>query len=242
MVSLRQVLPKRNTLFGYLGNVHYAEWVTNTHHSFLHDTDKVMDAFYYYCHISGPLKCAFYAASPSAIEARLDALLSKLRKQPIIMPTSLQILGLPELISYSSVQKLISTTLYQPVFAFPRLAKILAAIENGDGGPFIELFSAFIEPFSCSSPAVGDPDIDPEVSEGNEDAFSAVLCSDGGEMDDSIPAFEGYAKDIMKQSKAAGGVSVISRMSCVGWRVRAKWRFAGTRCRLFLFFLSKIAC
>jgi len=209
------------------GNVNYHEWATNTHASFSNDADEVMNAFYKYCHLAGPEGCAFYSSTPEAIEARLDAVLESLKVRPIVVPMPLRIAGLPEVIYYSSVRQLIATSLYQPVYMFPAVANILASLEAGDGTPFVDLYGASQTPLSCD-PQPSNPSPAIENKEGTADAFSAVVCTDGGEMDDSIEAVEGYTKGILEASKAAGPVNAMSRMRCVGWRIRAKWRYSGT--------------
>ncbi|KAI9730950.1 MAG: hypothetical protein M1818_008025 [Claussenomyces sp. TS43310] len=211
------------------GNVDYSEWFTDAHATFLQDADKVMATFYNLCHLSGPDKCAFYAASPSAIEARLDALLERLKKYPIIVPGPLHALDLPEIIYYSSLKRMISAALYRPVHMFPALAKVLAALEAGDGRPFLDLNEAegFWEPFryDCNS---GDMPVQPpETEEGNDEIFKAVLCTDGGRTNESIANLEEYLEALIRQSKASGAVNLNFRISCAGWTVRPKWMFKG---------------
>lgn len=213
------------------GNVNYGEWTTNTHASFSNDADKVMNAFYKYCHLAGPDGCAFYSSTPEAIEERLAGLLENLKVRPVVVPVPLRIAGLPEIIYYSSVRQLIASSLYSPVHVFPALANILASLEAGDGTPFVDLYGASQTPLSCD-PGNSSSPIEDKMA--TADAFPAVLCTDGGEMDDSIEAVEGYTKDLLKASKAAGAVNAMTRMSCVGWRIRAKWRYSGMSCSAIL--------
>ncbi|OBT56517.1 hypothetical protein VE04_04263 [Pseudogymnoascus sp. 24MN13] len=208
------------------GNVNYQEWMANNSTTFSRDSDKVMAGFYKYCHLAGPSGCAFYRSTPEAIEERLDALLERLKRQPIVAPLTLHIADLPEVIYYSSVRQLISASLYQPVLMFPTLARILESLDKGDGAEFINYYSSSQKPLSCDCP-LSSPIVSPVFKESTPDAFGAVLCADGGETDDSIEAVEAYSKILLDISKAAGPVDVVTRMSCVGWRVRAKWRFAG---------------
>ncbi|KFY96087.1 hypothetical protein V498_02908 [Pseudogymnoascus sp. VKM F-4517 (FW-2822)] len=208
------------------GNVNYKEWMANNSTTFSSDSDKVMAGFYKYCHLAGLSGCAFYRSTPEAIEERLDALLERLRRQPIVAPLTLHIADLPEVINYSSVKQLVSASLYLPISMFPTLARILASLDKGDGAEFINYYSASQQPLSCDCP-LSSPIVNPVFKESTPDAFGAVLCADGGETDDSIEAVEAYSKTLMNMSKASGSIDVITRMNCVGWRVRAKWRFAG---------------
>ena len=213
------------------GNVNYNEWMANNSTTFSRDSDKVMTAFYKYCHLVGPSGCAFYRSTPEAIEERLDALLERLRRQPIVAPLTLHVADLPEVIYYSSVRQLIYASLYLPISMFPTLARILAALDRGDGAEFISYYSASQTPLSCDCP-LSSPIVNPLFKESTPDAFGAVLCADGGETDDSIEAVEAYSKTLLDMSKAAGPIDVTTRMTCVGWRARAKWRFAGTRFKI----------
>lgn len=108
---------------------------------------------------------------------------------------------------------------------FPSLAEVVASLETGNGEPFIKLVTSqgTWKQFSCECGADGSPD----VSEGTNDAFPGIMCSDGEEMTGDVEDFEGYANEIMDQSKAAGAVNLLFRMSCAGWHVRPKWRYTG---------------
>jgi hypothetical protein len=182
-----------------------------------------MDAFYYFCHLSGPSKCNFYSTRPKIIEARLDALLSNLKIHPIVVPP---LQPSPELVTYSWVKRFISSALYRPILLFPSLAEALVALEKGNGAPFLKL-PGMREPFTCDCGSCGGP-LEPSAEiEGTEDAFRAIMCTDGGGMNDTVEEFEKYSDHLIRQSKATGAVQVLARMSCVGWKVKAKWRFSG---------------
>jgi hypothetical protein len=186
-----------------------------------------MKAFYDYCHAAGPSECAFFSQHPTIIEAHLNAILTNLKTHPIIVSPT-QPTDRPEIISYSSLKRLISAALYRPILLFPSLARVLAALEEGDGTPYLDLITAqgmrsqFL--CDCKLPSIPDelPD-DPEAT----DAFRAIMCSDGGEMADTPEEFAEYATRLQEQSKAAGAVNVVFRISCAGWKVKAKWRFSG---------------
>ncbi|KAL1878107.1 hypothetical protein VTK73DRAFT_8068 [Phialemonium thermophilum] len=210
------------------GNVDYREWYFGVHINFLHDTDRVMEAFYELCHLAGPLKCAFYAPSPAAVRKRLDDLLAAIRVNPVIVPPSAAGPDMPELITYSKVRKLISTTLYQPVRMFARTARILAALEKGDGRLFYEVILHGDSTSSVCSLETIPPTV--PVSgpfEDTDDAFPAIMCSDSEPVNDTVESFQEYANRLQEISTAAGAVNVLFRLSCVGRTVRPKWRFAG---------------
>ncbi|TGO20340.1 hypothetical protein BPAE_0306g00040 [Botrytis paeoniae] len=216
------------------GNVNYNEWSTNTHTSFLHDSEKIMSAFYHYCHLSGPTICAFYSPTPSQISTRLATLLSQLKTHPIHVPPQ-DPSFLPELITYSSLKHLISASLYRPILLFPSLATVLQALETGNGLPFIDLTSTFgmREIFTCDCPhdscsdlpsSIDDNDSD---SEATADASAAIMCTDGGPLPPSLSTFETYATNLIASAPAAGAVGVEFKLSCVGRTIPAKWLFTG---------------
>jgi hypothetical protein len=187
-----------------------------------------MAAFYHFCDKAGPSTCAFYTSTPSKIEERLQTVLRNLKTHPVIVPALGETTGLPEIITYSSLQRLISATLYRPILLFPFLAHILASLEAGDGLPFMEVVSTFgmHNEFSCECEASGVPPISLEI-EGNDDASIAIQCADGGEMHDTVEEFEKYANYLLSQGKITGAVSALFRMGCAGWNVKPKWRFSG---------------
>ncbi|KAK3362438.1 TAP-like protein-domain-containing protein [Lasiosphaeria hispida] len=217
------------------GNVDYKEWYCGSYINFLHDTDKVMDAFYEFCHQAGPLRCAFYAATPQLIRIRLNTLLSTIRMTPVLIPSSPASPSgpdMPELVTYSKVKRMLSTALYQPVYRFRRVAAVLAALENGDGAPY----HSYTAPERPSLPTFCPADDtlvppfnpgDPGPDEDTPDAFPVIMCSDAQLFNESVSEFEAYALRLQEISSAAGAVQTAFRLSCVGRSVRPKWRFAG---------------
>lgn len=196
----------------------------------LDDTDTIMNSFYYYCHLAGPFKCALYSPTPKAIEARLNTVLEQLKKHPI-MVAPIGPSDLPELVSYSSLKRLISATLYRAVVMFPELARVVAALEKGDGAPFLELVTSqgLRQPFSCDCQSCSGNDDPPEEYDDPlaEDAFRAIMCSDGDELTETAEEFAEYAAALQNRSKSAGAVNVLFRIGCAGWKTRPKWRFQG---------------
>ncbi|OIW23851.1 hypothetical protein CONLIGDRAFT_558201, partial [Coniochaeta ligniaria NRRL 30616] len=209
------------------GNVDYQEWYHDAQINHLRDTDKVMDAFYTTCHRAGPAKCDFHAPSPAKIKSRLDALLSNLSTTPVIVAPSPSGPDLPELITYSSLKRLISTVLYQPVRMFAPFATVLAALEHRDGTPFYNLTLARSPRPStlCNLPTV--PPTVPVSGPGHEDtpdAFPAIYCSDAPPFLSSPTEFATYAARLQTLSSAAGAVYALTRLSCAGRAaVRPKW-------------------
>ncbi|KAH8905740.1 hypothetical protein BR93DRAFT_855302, partial [Coniochaeta sp. PMI_546] len=213
------------------GNVDYKEWYHNAQINHLRDTDKVMDAFYTTCHQAGPNKCDFWATSPTAIESRLDNLLSNLSITPVIVPSSADGPDLPELITYSKLKRLISTTLYQPVRLFSTFATVLAALERRNGRPFYDLILAGSPPPSTLCDLDTVPPTVPVSGPGHEDtpdAFPAIYCSDAPPVAGDPARFTEYAARLQGLSRAAGAVYALTRLGCAGrGGVRPGWRLEG---------------
>ncbi|CAK7237908.1 hypothetical protein SEUCBS140593_010195, partial [Sporothrix eucalyptigena] len=211
------------------GNVDLREWYEKKHLNFLHDTDKVMQAFFDLCHRAGPDICAFYADSPAAIRARLDALFASLKVQPIVVPVDKDNgPEIPDIITYSRVRKMLSTTLYQPQRAFERFALTLLALESGDGRPFYEQTTAK-QPFTTVCQAETIPPTVPlsGFDEGTDDAFGAIMCSDSVPLPNTTAEFAKIVKDYEEMSYFAGATNVNFPIACVNRQIRPKWRFSG---------------
>jgi hypothetical protein len=180
------------------GNVDAVEYSSASGVHFLSDTDKVWQAFSTFCHAAGQEKCGLFANSPSVIERRVEHVLREIKITPIIVP-GISPGERPEIVSYSTVRRVISKSLYRPIVMFPLLAEALAALELGNGLPMVTLADAKIEEsLLCENMEVAEP------SEGNEDASNAILCSDnGGWMDNGTVADFGKAlADMEDMSKS----------------------------------------
>ncbi|KAJ4141486.1 hypothetical protein NW768_000699 [Fusarium equiseti] len=212
------------------GNVDYHDWFNFDHGNFVSDTDKIFDAFDIACHKVGPLKCAFYAESPKAIEKRRSNLLSDLKKSPVLLPAWSQESGpeLPVLVSYSYLQRLIQTSIYAPIVKFPQLARVFAALEKGDGVPFYEMVLSMSNnrAFEGDMCELGDtPATTPFETPMELDAFPAIMCSDSKPVEDSPQEISEYFDRITNKSRWAGAANANFHVSCVGRKTRPKWKF-----------------
>lgn len=180
-------------------------WMTN-----LQDAEKVMASFYTYCSAAGPLLCSFYTGTtPAHVSTRLSTLLAALKRQPL--PVSDAPTG-AEIITYSDVKSMLFRALYDPFSTFPKIAGILADLEQGDGKSMVAFTK---EGFECSR----DLNPVPKVYPGSE-AIWSIACSDGEEVDDTLESFNGYLSTLRGQSETSGGIWAEIRIGCVGWKVR----------------------
>ncbi|KXJ90455.1 TAP-like protein-domain-containing protein [Microdochium bolleyi] len=210
------------------GNVDYREWAgLDQHMNFLRDTDKVIEAFYHYCHKAGPQACAFYAESPSAISHRLATLLQDVKERPLLVEADLENgPDMPQLVTWSHLKRFVSRTMYQPLLMFPVFAKILVDLERKDGRSFYDLLLAENSDTSfCSIEAI--PPTLPRHEEGNSEAYPAIACADGVPNNDTLEDFVEILERYRGISTVSGEVNAAMRLACVGRTVRPKWRFEG---------------
>ncbi|KAH8651115.1 TAP-like protein-domain-containing protein [Xylariales sp. PMI_506] len=215
------------------GNVYYKDWYLNNEINFLEDADKIMEAFFTFCHAAGPAKCGFYAHTPEAIEERFFALLEHLKKQPVAMTpytayNQTQPVN-PELITYAKVQLLVRTCLYKPIVKFPLLANALAALEAGDGVLYYEMvYDSEEDPFleACAAGEI-DPNVPLAEAVSSSDAFPAIMCSDGDPFTETPDSFIGFAEKLQRISRFAGASNGHFKLSCAGRQTRPKWRGSG---------------
>ncbi|KAL8339750.1 hypothetical protein RB601_006051 [Gaeumannomyces tritici] len=217
------------------GNVDYNEWYRGAHVNFLRDADKVLDSFYKLCSQAGPVKCIFYETSPAKVEKRFRNLLERLRERPVVVPAKADDEDegpeMPQIISYSALRRMLSSVLYQPLYLFPEFARVLAALEVGNGLPFLRMAGARhslpFESFCPSGPNPIEPTVPPSaIGEDTEDAFPAVMCADSEPWGNKTAQdFALVAEGLRNVSFAIGAVSSVIRSACVGRLVRPKWRF-----------------
>jgi hypothetical protein len=215
-----------------IGNVDYTDWFELDHSLFVKNADSVFDAFDEACHNAGPAKCHLWAHSPSAVQERRDNLLESLKRNPVLVPAWATPTGpdMPLLVTYGLVQLMTRGMIYAPLANAPRMARIYAALERGDGIPYYEsaaeLARATGGPLSEQLCSVTDmPATEPRETPMELDALSAIMCSDGEPVSDTPDEFARYVQKMRAISRWAGAASVYFRLPCVGRTVRPAWRF-----------------
>ncbi|TDZ20950.1 putative hydrolase [Colletotrichum orbiculare MAFF 240422] len=213
------------------GNVDLREWFNDEHVNFLRDTDKVLNAFYVFCHQAGPDMCAFWAATPGDIEKRLNELLVDVKKLPVVVPADEEKgPDVPVLITYSKVKILLSSTLYQPQYQFQRFSRILHALERRDGRPYYEHYNP---EKPAPTPVCGPQPISPleplpYIFEGTEDAFPVIMCADHPPVHNlTLEEAARQSRQLIELSPATGSLNVPYALTCNQRTTRPKWRFDG---------------
>lgn len=213
------------------GNVDYDDWYHGDHAKFVTDADKILDIFDEACHKAGSKKCELWASSPEGVQQRRADILESLKREPVQVPVGAAGWGpeMPELITYSSLQRLTRELLYKPLKHAETMARVYAALEKGNGVPFLEAprpADGGVEtPFSellCSAKNI--PSLEPQETRMEVDAFPAILCSDMDPTDDSPESLAEYVDKILGLSKWTGSASLEFRLPCVGRTVEPKWR------------------
>jgi hypothetical protein len=172
--------------------------VSSSHHGHS-DTDKGLEYFFEQCVQAGQLKCALYERTPKAVAARVQKIFDSLKTHPIPVvigdgPSDYDV------VDYVKVRRTIFSFLYSP-FAIggPALAGILAALEKGDGVPY---YAAHIDGrnyLQCQS----DESIRQDGAGFAQLATMAIGCSDGDQVNDTLPQLQSWFEANKKQSSFA---------------------------------------
>jgi hypothetical protein len=146
------------------------------------DVDASLQAFFDGCKKAGPDICPFYAPSPSEIAAKLEALTTSVKEQPlpVVMPDShgiVDFLFLRNAILYSLFSP------YDPVVGFVSLGQSLAALTEGNA---TALYAMIAEPsFECQASP-------PSFHLNNFEAYMAIACGDPEPVNDTVAQLEEF--------------------------------------------------
>ncbi|KAI9730869.1 MAG: hypothetical protein M1834_005587 [Cirrosporium novae-zelandiae] len=218
---------KRVILDGVCDSEDYynGDWFTN-----LVDADHILDRFVLYCEAVGPKGCRFYKSGGGlAIREAYEDVLSKIYKNPISVPASTE--RGPEIITWTDVKLMVKTAMYQPLRFFPLMASLLSDVASGNGTMFAGLKQERRHPTCPSLECQAKGPYSSECStpgESQNEATLGVLCTDAeglGQIDEE--GFTTYWHALQQQSKTIGDYWAHTRLSCIGWKTKAKWRFHG---------------
>lgn len=187
----------------------------------LRDTEKEMQQFYYHCARAGYPACSLANSTgqttTAGVEARVQNITNSLihNPLPVIGPN-------PEVITYSDAKHLIFAGLYSPIVSFPRIADLLAGVEQGNGTLFAELLRPY---HKLTCPSDDDPGFS-IVGVLAPDATMAIACADGDDQSSMTRSqYSEYWHDLARLSPSIGPMWAMFRMYCIHYRSRPAHRF-----------------
>ncbi|KAI5780216.1 hypothetical protein DFH27DRAFT_584248 [Peziza echinospora] len=204
------------------GVVDTQDYYTGAARKNLVDTDKTLAAFFDYCALAGPLACAFHAATPEDIRARLAALLADVRDEPRVHslgPADPQ----PDLLTWSDLKSLVFRSLYSPLNLFPVLAQFLAAVEARVPLEAALAALGLKAPLTC--PAAESDPLNQQLR--SAEGGASILCVDADPAvhNTTLAEFKTRVAFLREQSDAAGGYWAGLIAYCVGWKQESSLKF-----------------
>ncbi|CAE6529513.1 unnamed protein product [Rhizoctonia solani] len=195
----------------------------------LTDTQKTLDGFFDACAQAGPERCAF-AQSPTGkvgtngteLHARLEALYSRLRDEPVPVPKSST--G-PGILTASDLKRVIFNGLYSPK-VWPEVAMAIAQAEAGN--PQL-VYDREYNDFETIKPSNGNENAFNRYMEHQSSAVttSAIMCSDSEKP--APKSLDEYADYIHTLGKLApiGEIWAMWTGFCASWKIRPGQRYDG---------------
>ena len=112
----------------------------------------------------------------------------------------------------------------------PALARVYAALEQGDGLPFYDIVVLLEKQqqgggskLLCS--LTDTPATMPLETPAEPDALAGIMCADALAAE-SLDEFEAYTEDLRRSSRWMGATHADFGAACVGKTVGSKWRFS----------------
>ncbi|KAJ6492311.1 TAP-like protein-domain-containing protein [Mycena sanguinolenta] len=172
-------------------------YYTSNQTNMMVDVNGSMQAFFDGCYEAGPDNCAFYAPSSSEITAKLDALTSSVKEQPIPVVTP----DAHVVVDFTFLRNAIWAALfapYDPAIGFVPLAQALAALAEGNATVLYDLLP--VPTFECpTSPP-------PPFHLNNFESYTAIACAKVSQFADLVSS---------------------SRVLCAGYKIHRPGRFTG---------------
>ncbi|EJD50925.1 alpha/beta-hydrolase [Auricularia subglabra TFB-10046 SS5] len=195
------------------GVIDGAKWQPGKMADCIEDTDAIMDQFYEGCVKAGRSRCAVWEPTPRAVARRLDRALDALKQEPIPLPFHP---GGPTTLTFNRVAAYIfQTGLYFPSFGFTKIADAAWAIETRNASHFADF--TLTKSFD-----------DVPVWMRDNDAFSAVMCTDFPPLNDTLAEEVADLKTANRLSRWGGPYFAAQiRFQCGAWKIQAKHRYAG---------------
>ena len=165
----------------------------------MRDTDAGLFQLYQACVDAGPSVCPIYEPTAEGINTRVNALLEKLKAQPVHFYNTTS--GAYGLLDYSAAKGSIFTVLYNTHRAGAQLTHALAEAEKGIGQPLYDLSARVVKSdgLQCSCPA-STPSV--LFSESPENTIG-IACGDAGPINSTLEELREFCEEMAKDSTFA---------------------------------------
>ncbi|CAI7660768.1 unnamed protein product [Penicillium glandicola] len=194
------------------------------------DADAIFDRFGHYCNEAGPAGCPFYIeGGPDAIKAAYWQLEQQILNASIPVMASAE--RGPEVVTWTDIKAIQRFAIYQPLLAFPVLADRMTELGRGNAIPMAD-FKNSNNFGACPSNkcSLAGP-WSQECATAQDNllyAMAAIMCSDAEYLTTlNIEQFKAEWSSLLADSTALGDYWAQLQLSCVGWKAKAKYPFAG---------------
>ncbi|CZR68727.1 uncharacterized protein PAC_18626 [Phialocephala subalpina] len=204
---------------------------SSTHRSQIQDAGKVLDHLMRLCFDSGSFtNCGLFdPRGPDIIKENLFAILEKVKERPVALPPS-SMRG-PQIITASDVDQHLHLALYFPLILAKPLFSPLHNLSLGEGTYFADLKSSALHsdisppPDHCKNAPLWTPEC--QTSDIFDDTGSlGIERTDDDDLSGwSEERFLWYWDWSGKISEVMGSRKAKDTLNCMGWKLRAKWRF-----------------
>ena len=207
---------KRIVVDGVVDAADYARtgWAKNAN-----DVEEILNLFFTSCFDAGPKRCELYSdAGPREMQHTFNQVMKTIQYSPLRTWNSKG----PSIITYKDVIGLIFSAFYTPLNDFTKTAHLLADVSRGNGSSFAAL--------KAQSHTTTCPSLSPAAAaaEDRDSSTLSIVCGDGesiyGEAQEKFLEYVAYMNTL---SPTFGTFMSAVHLSCIGWSVRPKWRFAG---------------
>ncbi|KAG8703489.1 hypothetical protein FRC08_002806 [Ceratobasidium sp. 394] len=226
---MRPDLVKRMVLDGVSNSESYFNDVWQWGRDGMAETHKTFTGFLSTCAEAGPEHCAF-AVPPrgssatqttKSLQKRLDAIIARIDKEPMVIADSL--FG-PGLLTAASLQEALLGVLYSPAY-WSEAMQALTSLEQGNGTAVYNAIYAYY--VNIDRRPYNDNVFNRSMQRvATRESIRTILCSDAAATNLSVNAFTDYFRELGKISpvgeqwaKIVGG--------CNGWAFRSSQRYTG---------------
>ncbi|KAJ6156529.1 hypothetical protein N7497_005414 [Penicillium chrysogenum] len=223
--TFASLFPERVTRAVLDGVVDMVKYYQGTGPNVVADADAIFDRFGQYCDEAGPVACPFYVeGGPEAIRAAYWQLENQIFNTSI--PVMASAARGPEVVTWTDIKAIQRVATYQPLLAFPVLADRMTELGKGMQFPWLTssmvTTSVHVRPTNAVLLGLG------HRNDNMLYAMAAIMCSDGEHLTSpNIEQFREEWSSLVADSASLGDYWAQLQLSCVGWKAKAKYPFAG---------------